>query len=326
MKSRYAVSAIFFGLLAMILATAPIAAQTTLSAASAFPRGHPFSVKFEKFIEEVNQRSKGTLVIDYKGGAPAIGSPFTLGQRLQRGQFDIMGNTGPYYESILPEALSLTLAERSIQELRQNGAMKLINEVHATRGMYVLGRTMEYVPFFLYLRKPVETANLNGYRVRVPPHLQPFFGAVNAATVRADLSEIYTFMENGSIDGFGWPQQGFLPDWLKVVKYRLEPGFYNADIHIILNLTAWNKLSPEHRKLMEDLMIELEATNKAESDALNAAAFAAQDKAGVQVIKLNDVEAKKWLTTARDTVWKALIERAPESGPKLRKLMTKAED
>ena len=80
-----------------VTATA-VNAQVTLTAVSGFPRGHLFSQNFEKFVEEVNKRAKGSLIIDYKGGAPAVGSPFALGQRVQRGQFDIMSNTGPYYE------------------------------------------------------------------------------------------------------------------------------------------------------------------------------------------------------------------------------------
>ena len=76
--------------------------KVVLTSASGFPRGHLFSQNFERFVEEVNKRSNGTLVIDYKGGAPTIGSPFTLGQRVQRGQFDMMSNTGPYYEIDCP--------------------------------------------------------------------------------------------------------------------------------------------------------------------------------------------------------------------------------
>lgn len=311
------------GAAAICIASGVASAQVTLSAASGFPRGHPFSVKFERFIEETNKRAKGSLIIDYKGGAPAIGSPFTLGQRVQRGQFDLMGNTGPYYDSILPEALSLTVSEYSVQELRKNGGMDLLRKVHEDRGFYLLGRTMEYLPFNLYLRRPIEGANLSGLRLRVAPHFQSFFSSLGATTVRSDLSEIYTFMENGSIEGFGWPIQGFLPDWLKVTRYRVEPGFYNADIHIVFNLEAWRKLSPEHRKLLEDLMIEFEASNSVEADAANAATKKAQEQAGVQVIQLGPEDAKKWTATARDTIWSAIIERSPQNGPKLRKLMVK---
>ena len=96
-------------LIAALTAPALASQKIVLTAASGFPRGHLFSQNFERFIEEVNKRGNGTLEIDYKGGAPTIGSPFTLGQRVQRGQFDMMSSTGPYYESTVPEALALIL-------------------------------------------------------------------------------------------------------------------------------------------------------------------------------------------------------------------------
>lgn len=309
--------------LAMAMSSSLACAQTVLTAASAFPRGHLFSQKVERFIEEVNKRGAGALMIDYKGGAPAIGSPFTLGQRVQRGQFDIMGNTGPYYESIVPEALALMLAEYPVQDLRANGAVDLIQKAHEAKGLHFLGRTMETTDFYLYLRKPIQKADLTGYRLRVAPHYQPFFNSLGATTVRADISEIYTMMENGSIDGFGWPLLGFLPDWLKITKYRVEPGFYNADIQIVINLASWKKLSPEHQKLLRDVMTEFEASNVADAKQQGAAAFKAQDDAGVQPAKLDPAEAKKFLAASDETAWGAVIERSPEIGPQLRKLMTR---
>jgi TRAP-type C4-dicarboxylate transport system substrate-binding protein len=312
-----------FGAAALCIASNAASAQVTLTAASGFPRGHLFSQNFEKFVEEVNKRAKGSLIIDYKGGAPAIGSPFTLGQRVQRGQFDIMSNTGPYYESTVPEALALILAERTITELRANGGVELIRKAHEDKGLYFLGRTMEATPFHLYLRKPIEKAELTGYRIRVAPHYQAFFGSLGATTLRSDLSEIYTFMENGSIEGFGWPLIGFLPDWLKVTKYRVEPGFYDGEIQTIFNLDTWKKLSPEHKKLLQDTIIEFEKRIPEEMKVINEAARKSMADAGVQVIKLNPAEAKKLSAAAVETTWKAVIERSPDLGPKMRKLFSK---
>lgn len=322
MKFRIAVLAV--ALVSTLLSlNSAVEAQVTLTAASGFPRGHLFSQNFEKFIEEVNKRANGSLVIDYKGGAPTIGSPFTLGQRVQRGQFDMMSNTGPYYESTVPEALALILTERTITELRTSGAVDLIRKAHADKGLFFLGRTLEGTPFHLYLRKPIEKADLTGYRIRVAPHYQAFFGSLGATTLRSDLSEIYTFMENGSIDGFGWPLLGFLPDWMKVTRYRVEPGFYDGDIQTVINLGTWNKLSPEHKKLLQETIMEFEARIPEEVKALNAAAAKAQADANVQLLELEGAEAKKFSRAAVETAWNAVVDRSPDLGPKLRKLLSK---
>ncbi len=56
-------------------------AETTISGASCFPIGSPPSRPFEALVKEINKRGKGIVQIDLKGGAPAIGSPFTLTQK-----------------------------------------------------------------------------------------------------------------------------------------------------------------------------------------------------------------------------------------------------
>lgn len=311
----------------VLSALAPLSAsgETVLSGVSAFPVGHPFSQNFERFVEDVKQRSGGSLIIDYKGGAPAVGSPFNLVQRMQTGAFDIMNITGAYYDSVVPEGLAMALTNVPIQEQRQNGAYALLNEAHEERGLYYLGKSMEYVPFQLYLAEPIDTADLNGLRLRIAPHHLPFFTELGAATIRADLSDIYTYMANGTIDGFGWPLLGFLPDWYRATNYIVEPGFYDADIHLLLNLEAWNELSDEHKQILTDLMIEYEANNKALYSELNNAARAAHAENGLETITLPEGEARAWLETADEAGWAAVIERSPERGPKLRPLMTRAD-
>lgn len=310
--------------LAALFALGPLPAmsETVLSGVSAFPEGHPFSKRFESFVEDVADRSGGTLVIDYKGGAPAVGSPFNMMQRVQTGAFDVVNITGAYYDNVVPEGLAMALTNVPIQEQRQNGAYDLLNEAHRERGLFYLGKSMEYVPFQLYLVDPIDKADLDGLRLRIAPHHLPFFTELGASTIRADLSDIYTYLANGTIDGFGWPLLGFLPDWYRATNYIVEPGFYDGDIHIILNDEAWAALSDEHKTLLKDLMTEYEAGNKAYYSDLNEKARAAHSENGLEVLALPDGEAKTYLQTADDAGWAAVIERSPERGPKLRPLLT----
>ena len=63
------------------------AAEVMLTGASCFPIGSPPGKPFEAFVEEINARGKGVVQIDLKGGAPAIGSPFTLTQKMAKGAY-----------------------------------------------------------------------------------------------------------------------------------------------------------------------------------------------------------------------------------------------
>ena len=206
-KPSCVVLAAIFGLAA---APGSMAEERVLSGASSFPVGHIFSVKFERFVKALNKKGKGVLKIDYKGGAPAIGSPFTLGAKVQQGAFDIITITGPYYASVVPEAQALQLAEIPIQEQRKNGAFDYVNKVHMAKGIYYLGRTFNTV-FHVYLKNPIESPQLKGLHLRIAPHHRDFITALGATAQRSNLAEIYTYMENGTIDGFAWPAKGSCP-------------------------------------------------------------------------------------------------------------------
>lgn len=294
-------------------------AQTTLSAASSFPEGHLFSVTFEQFIKDFNAANGAEITIDYKGGAPAIGSPFTLGERVQRGQFDLMNNTGPYYETTVPVSLALSLTDQPMEKLRQTDWIDAMQEAHESRGLHYLGKLVQGAPFQLYLRNPLESADLTGLRLRVAPHYQPFFGSLGATTVRSDLGEIYTLMENGSIDGFGWPIIGFLPDWLNITPYRVEPGFYDADLNLVINLETWNRLTDDQKKLFQDLAIDFESRSIETSQGWAEEARDKMEAAGMKINELPGDEAEKFTTTALESAWETIISRDPEIGNRLRK-------
>lgn len=300
------------------LATA-VHAQTTISAVSSFPEGTLFSVNFEKFVKDFNAANGSEITIDYKGGAPAIGSPFTLGERVQRGQFDLMSIHGPYYETTVPVSLALSLADVPMDELRETDWIDAMQEAHEARGLHYLGKVVQGAPFQLYLSNPITSADLTGLRLRVQPLYQPFFGALGATTIRSDLTEIYTLMENGSIDGFGWPIIGFLPDWINITAYRVEPGFYDTDINLVMNLETWNRLTDHQKMLFEALVAEYEAMSINQAQILAEESRAKMAAAGMQINELSGEAAEKFSATALESAWETVIARDPEFGERLRK-------
>ncbi len=297
------------------------AVAADMTGASCFPKGTYFSKAFEKFVPELNGSGAG-IKVNYVGGAPAIGSPFTLVQKASKGVYGMVSCTGAYYQNVLPEADAIKLMELTNEELHQNGGMAYLAKLHAEKGLHYVGRIVAYTPFHLYLNKEISKPDLTGLHLRVAPIYTAFFKALGATTQRSNIAQVYSYMENGTVVGYGWPITGILPDWHKVTKFRVDPGFYAADINVMMSMSAWNKLSAPQKKTVTDLGIKYEGLAKAYSTAAVGAA-ATQTSQGIKAITFTGADREKWLTTAREAGWASVLERSPEHGATLKKLFTK---
>ncbi|MEM7252926.1 MAG: hypothetical protein AAF493_16035, partial [Pseudomonadota bacterium] len=139
-------SAIIAGILALVT-TSVSGAEVILRGASCFPIGSPPGKPFEAVVDAVNERGKGTIQIDLLGGAPAIGSPFTLTQKMAKGAYDIVGCTEAYFGNVLPEAPVLRLQEHSFAELRKNGGLDYVQELMHENNLHLVARHYDFGPF-----------------------------------------------------------------------------------------------------------------------------------------------------------------------------------
>ena len=313
-----------FGILAACLATAPAMAQeVTLRAVNAFAEGSAFAKPFEEFIAKVNADGKGVLQINYIGGPKAM-PPFEVGNAVKTGVVDIGNATSAFYTNLLPEGNALWLATRTIQEQRQNGAWEFVNKLHNEKmNVWYLGRGGDGIPFHLYLTKAIDKPDLTGLTIRVTPVYRAFFAALGATLVQTPPGEVYTALERGVVQGYGWPIQGIFDlGWQERTKYRVDPGFYSVDVGVLVNLDKWKALSQPQRDLLNKTIIWMEGLS-AKNAALNAAEVKRQSEAGIEPITFTGPAADKWLKTAADAGWAYVKQVAPENADKLRALLTK---
>jgi TRAP-type transport system periplasmic protein len=313
-----------FGILAACLATAPAMAQeVTLRAVNAFAEGSAFAKPFEEFIAKVNADGKGVLQINYIGGPKAM-PPFEVGNAVKTGVVDIGNATSAFYTNLLPEGNALWLATRTIQEQRQNGAWEFVNKLHNEKmNVWYLGRGGDGIPFHLYLTKAIDKPDLTGLTIRVTPVYRAFFAALGATLVQTPPGEVYTALERGVVQGYGWPVQGIFDlGWQERTKYRVDPGFYSVDVGVLVNLDKWKALNQPQRDLLNKTIIWMEGLS-AKNAALNAAEVKRQSEAGIEPITFTGPAADKWLKTAADAGWAYVKQVAPENADKLRALLTK---
>ena len=318
MKIMKLSTALIVGVSAAAFAASAAAEEVTLKGVSSFAKATAFSRPWESFVEYVNENGKGILQINYIGGPEAV-PPFEVGNAVQSGVVDIANVTSAYYTNLLPESDALHLATTTIQQQRENGCYELINGMHEEKmNVHYLARTGDGVPFHLYLAKAIDKPDLSGLTIRTTPVYQAAFQTLGANLVRTAPGEVYTALERGSIDGYGWPIQGILDlGWHERTKYRVDPGFYQVDVNFLVNLDTWNKLTDEQRALLEEAATRTEEKN-AENKEINEEERRKQAEAGIETITFEGADREKWLQTTQEAGWAAVMQVNPPMVEELR--------
>lgn len=240
------------------------AQEVTLRALSAFAEGTYFARNFERMIERINAQNKGVLQIRYIGGPKTIPT-MEAGNALRNGVVDIASLSSAFYANLMPEGDAHKLARNSTAEQHQNGAWEYFNKLHNEKAnAWYLAKQHANIPFHIYLNKlPAKGTDMSGFKLRANPVYRDFFTALGATTVIIPPGEIYTALERGVVDGYGWPSVGIFDlGWHERTKYRIDPPFYAVDVTVLVNLDKWKKLAPQQRKILNDAALWLEGLDR----------------------------------------------------------------
>ena len=309
---------------ATTLLAAPAAAQeTTLRLVSAFAENGIYVVHMQKWVQKFNAEGKGTLQINFIGGPKAIPA-FEAGNAVKTGVVDMALATGAFYTNVMPEADFLKLTQIPVAEQRRNGAFAAINELWMTKGnMVYLARMVENQPFHLYLNRRIDKPDLTNMKIRITPVYRDFFASLGANNVTMPPGEVYTALERNVVDGYGWPIGGIFDlNWNEKTKFRVDPGFYDAEVSIVMNLDAYKRLTPKQKAFLDKQALALEAMNVFWT-GYGIEETARQSKAGIQAIKFDAAGTKAFVDKAYDAGWAGAMKANPEFAKKLKTLTAK---
>ena len=295
------------------------AQETVLKLVSAFPETATYVKHMTPWIQKFNAEGKGVAQINFIGGPKAIPT-FEVGTSVRNGVVEMAMTTGAFYTNLMPEADFLKLTQITVAEQRRNGAFDYINKVwNQKANMLYLARMVDETPFHLYLTRKIDKPDLNGLKIRVTPVYRDFFASMGASLIQTPPGEVYTALERGVVDGYGWPVQGIFDlNWHEKTKFRVDPGFYNAEVSIVVNLDAWKKLSQPQRDYLQKQALALEAMNGVWRK-LNEEETRRQAEVGIQTIKFDNAYREK----AYEVAWAAATKQSPEHAPQMRKLFSR---
>ena len=300
-----------------------LAQEATLKAAVFVPPTTTYGIPFKRFVDRVNETGKGVLQIRVVGGPEAVPAN-NQADAVKSGVLDIASIPPAYYKSNMVEGDAQILSDMTVAEQRASGAYAMLNKIANDRmnAVYLTTYGMG-VPFHLYLTKDVSVAkpdDLKGLRLRGQPNYNAIFKQYNIASANIAPPEVFTALERGVVQGYGWPLWGIGDfGWDKLTKVRVDPGFYNVVVNILMNKASYDKLTPAQRKVIDDAVAWFEKDSETYTEATTKATLDAQSKQGIKAVDFGP-EFKK---VALDLYWDDLKKLSPDSIGKLQPLLIK---
>ena len=292
------------------LLVAPLvnAEEITLNAVSLTPKTHGLSQGVQTFVSEINEEFKGELQINWRGG-PEVIQMFGQPDAVRNGAVDIAFTDPSFYYSLVPAAKTRFYTNSNYAQINESGYLDRLAELHSGSGLAFVGMVpASDVKFYFYLRDPIESVEeLEGRRIRVFPTVQPVAEALGASPLVLPISEIYTAMERGAIDGFVFGPMGLGDQYEGLINQIVAPGFYQGGFNIIANEGVWNDLPEDLRErvvafVRDDLGPRIDASW---AEPIGAS-FETMEQAGYEVFELTGEEREKFLDAATEAGWQTV--------------------
>jgi len=308
--------------LVLAAATAP-AQEITLKAAVFVPPSTTYGVPFRRFVDHVNDAGRGLVQIRIVGGPEAVPADGQA-QAIKSGVLDMASIPPTYYKSAMVEGDAQILTDMTVAEQRKSGAYDALSKIAGERlGAVYLTSYGVGVPFHIFVTRDLPLSrpeDLKGLRFRGQPNYASLFKHYGIAGANIAAPEVYTALERGTVQGYGWPLWG-IDDfgWDKLTKIRVDPGFYNVIVNILMNKSKYDALTAAQRKVIDDAVAWFEVDNERYASARTQETLEMHAKAGIRSVNFGP-EFKK---TAEDLYWNDLTALSPDAVAKLHPLLTR---
>ncbi len=269
--------------------------KVTLKLATSWPAHFPImGTGVERFAERVYAASGGTLEIKLYPKNTLVPA-LAVFDAASSGEIDAF-HSGPYYWKGKNSAFSLFsgapfgfTAEEINSWMKFGGGLELWRELYGRYNLYPMLGGNTNIQMGGWFRKPIESLeDMKGLKMRIPGLGGEVYAKLGVNPILLPAGEIYTSLERGVIDATEWvgPALDIKMGFYKVAPYYYsgwhEPG---SVLELTFNKRSWEKLSHEHKNIIEMASDELNNTMTFEFHAENIQALGKLEGLGVELRK-----------------------------------------
>jgi tripartite ATP-independent transporter DctP family solute receptor len=221
---------------------------------------HVWHMFAEKLAEELNTRSNGRMKMEiYPSGQ--LGPEKDMVQQLETGSIDFALITVPYLSSRVPELTAWNMPfmfptlEDSVVAIQSEPAQKMLGLLESQG---ILGKGYMFAGNHQLLMKdtPVKSAaDIKGKKIRVTggPAVLDFFTAAGASPVAMGLTEVYSALQTGVMDGVSVDASGLITekfyeiaDYFVLTNHMAFPGI------IVASKVVYDGMPAEDQKIVDE--------------------------------------------------------------------------
>lgn len=314
-KARVA-AALFLGAVATLATGPACATELKMRLGHVFAINSPVDEASKEFARLVNERTKGEVQVAVFPNSQ-LGGDEALARDVSRGSIDMaflnpgsLAGLDPLLDIHYLPYIATNFKEVDALFYNPSGILqKTLRTTLAKHKMQTLGFFELEFRAVTNSKAPVQTlADLKGMKLRVPGSagIKGFFEAAGAQPVTMPFPELFTGLQQGTVDGQdNGASITFNSRLFETQKYMTTTNHVYAMGTVTVSDRSWAKLSGAQQKILEDTAAEVTARQIQKNRELNAD-FLKKIAAGGVRVTVPSAAAFAEFQRAGQTVWEKL--------------------
>ena len=263
--------------------SATIASSEELTVATFVPpQHHTNTVMFKWFGEELSKRSGGSLTMKLFPAGQLGAGPVQQFKRAVEGVADITFGVSAYTPAIFPKTMLAIPPGKSTNSRDATKRMLSVFDEHLAdeyKDVKLIGLTTAAGIGIAATRNLASLDALKGAKIVPYAALTtPIIEAMGAVPVQMPVTEMYTGLSTGTIDGAYATFNNMTPPWNfwdVATHFVTNVPVQHAVVFVVMNRERYEGLSDEHRVIIDELSGEAASLKLAESfDGADEKSFA----------------------------------------------------
>jgi len=275
---------------------------------------------------EVEKRTQGKVKVEYHWGASLVGAyeqlssvmnnviqltPYYSGYHPDVAPIPLMGlfplvNTGPLENGLKASDEFFRTNPEVMKEYKKN-KVKYMNPLFGANA-------------YMWSKVPIKsTSDYKGLTVRAFGPWLTLFGALGSSMVSVPVPEIYNSLERGVVKAtILYLTYGIGMNLFEVTGYLNVTNLgHNCGMPMVINLSTWNRLPDDVKKIIEDLNKKEAIPNFVKINEANYAREMGIVKSkGMKISEFPPGEVEKFIKIAREKVWEPYAKKLDGKGLK----------